>query len=148
MLLNNRFAAGDNTLRFIVIKARRPYVLLQFLRSSVSEILCGPGLSKEHRCNHVDTCVRTLGGEDRCDQKLKRVREIQSHLRLRIGHVKNRDDLFRAALQRMLRFLGRHRMHQPFGRCDERNASTFLRSHAFTTSLASSHPLRAIPTPY
>src|SRR5690606_38223350 len=116
--------------------------------------------------DHVHALIGTLRRQNRRDEQLVRIPEVEGALRVRVLGVQPPDDLGRARALRRQALPPRHalRPRQPPWRlllrtgggallqCHHfpfraKNARTSSSSHVFTTSLASSQPLRAMVVP-
>lgn len=147
LLFRDRLAASDNALRFASEESCRSDLLFELLLVGVREILRSPVFLEERGSDHVHPDIRALRRENRRNQKLKRVGEIERDLGIGVRFMEKRDDFLRAIQQLLGGFFLCHIGLQLRVRQVAKKVSTFRMSHVFATSFASNHPLRAIPTP-
>ncbi|MBQ6324782.1 MAG: endonuclease III, partial [Clostridia bacterium] len=85
---HQRAAGGDDVLRLVVIEAALADQRFQVLRLQLRHGESVRILGKEPCRDHVHPLVGALGGEDRGDQRLEGVGEVQLGLRLRVQLMK------------------------------------------------------------
>ena len=78
---------------FVVVEAAGADVLLDLLRIGAGPIGGGFVLPEQLRRDQVDPDIRALGGEDRRDQQLQRVGEMQRDRGIGVGLLQERQNL-------------------------------------------------------
>ena len=85
MIRHERGAARADVLRLRAKEAGRLHELLQFARRALRVVPRGAAGAEEFLRHDVHALVRALCGEDRGDEELQRVLEIQLAMRVRVN---------------------------------------------------------------